>query len=245
MKHLSILPYGDQAVLINFEQKIDPEINGQVLRLKEQIEKCGIQGITFSIPAYCSLTIGYDPTLLEYQVLEKIVRQLVRQTLVSDPMLSENTDRTLKIPVCYEAPFALDIEELSKQKDMTPQQIINYHTGVSYRVYMLGFLPGFVFMGKLPEQLKCRRRNTPRLRVPKGSVGMAGFQTGIYPSVSPGGWQIIGRTPVDIFDPKASDPFVFSPGDTVVFHSVSKSEFSSVRSEVETGTFNVQSLIQQ
>jgi inhibitor of KinA len=124
-------------------------------------------------------------------------------------------------------PYALDIATLSQEKGMSIDEIIALHSAQTYKVYMLGFLPGFVFMGKLPNVLQCKRKTSPRLRVPASSVGIAGSQTGIYPMVSPGGWQIIGQTPLKIFNPKAENPFHFQPGDEVTFYPISAKEFES------------------
>ncbi|MEM1120715.1 MAG: 5-oxoprolinase subunit PxpB [Bacteroidota bacterium] len=254
----SIKIYGDQALLVNFEQRIDPAINAAVIALQNAIEQAQIDGVTFQIPAYCSLTVGYDPSKIEFAVLSEVVRQIgaglverasacpVTKALAFDPScggkskdlltgrtkVSRNgfgtscsTSRLLRIPVCYEPPYALDLEDLSTQKGISQEDIINLHTSQTFKVYMLGFLPGFVFMGKLPNALQCNRKVTPRLRVPPSSVGIAGLQTGIYPTESPGGWQIIGRTPLTIFDPKKEQPFYFRAGDEVQFYAISKEEF--------------------
>lgn len=214
--------YSDQAILINFEQKIDPHINVKVQTLNKKIQTSNIAGVTFCIPAYCSLTIGYDSAMILYAVLVEKIKRLVEQI----PIVLENkTSRLLKIPVCYEAAFAPDIEEVAHSKNITVQELMAIHTSRIYQVYMLGFLPGFVYMGKLPAALEVQRKATPRLRVPAGSVGLAGLQTGIYPSEAPGGWQIIGRTPLSLFDPNRVEPFMFQAGDKVQFEAISLSDF--------------------
>lgn len=227
----SIKIYGDQALLINFEQKIDPAINAAVIGLKNAIEQAKIEGITFLIPAYCSLTVGYHPQVIEYAILVKIIAQLGKNVSDSKYQEKKDTARQLRIPVCYESPYALDLQSLSEEKGITAEKIIELHTSQTFKVYMLGFLPGFVFMGKLPEALACNRKTTPRLRVPANSVGIAGFQTGIYPSISPGGWQIIGRTPFNIFNPKKEKPFLFQPQDEVSFYAISTDEFEQMKKE--------------
>lgn len=223
----SIKLYGDQAILINFEQKIDPAINAAVIALKNAIEQAKINGITYMIPAYCSLTIGYNRGVIEYEILVEVINQI--RANLSDTLkgirFEEKAARQLKIPVCYELPYALDLKELSKEKGISTEKIIDLHTSQTYKVYMLGFLPGFVFMGKIAQELQCNRKVTPRLRVPASSVGIAGFQTGIYPTISPGGWQILGRTPLKIFNPQKENPFRFQAGDEVTFYSISKTEF--------------------
>ena len=134
----------------------------------------------------------------------------------------------MKIPVCYELPYALDLQALSEEKGMATKKIIDLHTSQTYKVYMLGFMPGFTFMGKIVPALACKRKLNPRLQVPASSVGIAGFQTGIYPTTSPGGWQILGRTPLKIFNPQKENPFLFQAGDEVTFYSITKETFLSI-----------------
>ena len=219
---ISIRPYGDQAILVNFEQRIDPLINKQVIALKGTLERANIRGVNYMIPAYCSLTIVFLPEIIDYQILKKVVEQLAIEIKLVE---TEATSRHLRIPVCYEQPYALDLLDLCEQKGMTAAEIIELHLSQPYRVYMLGFLPGFVFMGKIPSELECSRKETPRLKIPAGAVGLAGFQTGIYPSISPGGWQIIGQTPIELFNPNLEQPFFFRVGDEVQFYQISSDEF--------------------
>ena len=191
------------------------------------------------IPAYSSLTVGYQPTVIDYKALVKKIKELEAEIFTRKRL---SKDRRLKIPVCYEAPYALDFEELSEKTGLSKTEIIQLHTATTFKVYMLGFLPGFVFMGKLPEALQCARKTSPRLNVPAGSVGLAGFQTGIYPSETPGGWQIIGCTPLKLFDPAATHPFLFQAGDFVNFHAISKVDFLKIREEVMAGGFKIESI---
>lgn len=217
-------PYGDRALLINFEQKIDPEINAAVIDLERAVTAGHIPGITFCIPAYCSLTVGYDPGVLSFEEL----CQKIRDLNIEGQKKELKPPRSLHIPVCYEEPYALDFAEVCQQTGLSREEVIDLHTRTHFRVYMLGFLPGFAYMGRLPEALFCPRKTTPRLRVPAQSVGLAGFQTGIYPSEAPGGWQIIGRTPLKVFDGAQEDPFLFRPGDEVVFEAISAAEFERI-----------------
>jgi len=225
----SIKQYGDQAILINFEQKIDPAINAAVIALKDAIEAANIAGITFMIPAYCSLTVGYNPSVIDYEILVKVMEQIaVNQLTNLKNNQPQKAIRQLQIPVCYELPYALDLVELSEAKGIAIEKIIELHTSPTYKVYMLGFLPGFVFMGKIAPELACKRKTTPRLSVPESSVGIAGFQTGIYPTNSPGGWQILGKTPLKIFNPQKETPFLFQAGDEVNFYPITKKEFLKI-----------------
>ncbi len=209
-------PFGDSALLINFEQKIEEAINAKVIALAEAIEAAAIPGLTFLTPAYCSLTVGYDPLKIGFGEFCQKIKPLA-ESLSGHFAIKKN--RVLEIPVNYAEPHCLDMAEVVQQTGLSASEIIERHTSIEYRVYMMGFLPGFVYLGSLPEQLYCTRKAKPRLRVPARSVGLAGQQTGIYPSEAPGGWQIIGRTPVNIFDGKKDNPFYFQAGDIVKFYA--------------------------
>lgn len=221
----SFQPLGDSALLVNFEQRIDPAINRKVVQLYESIISAQIPGVTYCSPAYCSITIGYNFAQTSY---ESLCQKIEALELAAVPI---NKTKPTEIPVCYESVYAPDMAELQLQTGLTMNEIITMHTTPTYQVYMIGFLPGFAYMGTLPEQLKCKRKETPRLRVPARSVGLAGLQTGIYPSEAPGGWQIIGRTPWEIFDPRALLPCRFQPGDQVTFYSINGSEFLQMENQ--------------
>jgi inhibitor of KinA len=227
-----IFPLGDQAVTVDFGQVINETINKQVLCLFYDLTKNPLPGTIEMVPAYSSLTIYYDLTLL-YKILptEKLVYdQLVHlldkriKLLTADmPLVA---DRTITIPVCYEKEFAPDIDQLASHTKCTVDEIITIHTASFYRVYMIGFLPGFAYMGEVNERIQMSRKPQPA-NVQPGSVGIAGSQTGIYPLASPGGWQIIGRTPVTIFDTTKEDLTYFKVGDIVQFKAISKHEFEN------------------
>jgi len=231
---MEILPFGDQAILINFEQKIDAEINDRVIRLYEKLKSNTIQGITFCIPAYCSLTVGYDINIYSFEKFYEVIKTLHSEI---GSHFSQKEKRKFKIPVCYDLEFALDAKEISSHTNYSWEKIIEFHTQTVYRVFMMGFLPGFAYLGKLPEKLNCPRKISPRKKVAKGSVAIAGLQTGIYPSDSPGGWQILGKTPIPLFNPKWETPFLFQTGDTVQFNSISQNEFLQIEKKLESNQF--------
>ena len=222
---MKIIPFGDTAILINFEQKIDPLIHQKVIRLNHVISSANLESVQFVIPAYCSLTIGYDPSLVDYKSLCKIIKNLYQKTKVKTLKTSFKKHR---IPVCYEKEFAPDLAEVELLTGLSTQEIIDIHTSISFRVYMLGFVPGFVYLGKLPKELFCSRKKNPRQKVAAGSVGLAGFQTGIYPIEAPGGWQLIGQTPIKIFDPTKANPFLFQAGDELRFYAIAKADFKKM-----------------
>ncbi|MTI20361.1 5-oxoprolinase subunit PxpB [Fulvivirga sp. RKSG066] len=231
---MDCIPYGDRAMLVRFKQEIDPAINQQVRALKEQL--IDVHGVLSMIPAYCSLTIVFDPNKISYLELES------KSKNCKSSISAEKNGRVLKIPVCYDPDIAPDLEEVKTITGLTTQEIVKLHTSHTYQVYMMGFIPGFAYMGKLPAELKCPRRDEPRRAVPKGAVGIAGLQTGIYPSVAPGGWQLIGGTPIECFKAKDDHPFLFETGDTTKFYSIDRVEFSKIEVKVKNNEFNYDSL---
>lgn len=231
---MKIVPFGDSALLVNFEQRIDEAINNQVLSLYKQLQE--VKEVTFLIPAYCSLTVGFGEQI-SFKALSKQIEDLPKKNQSTDLNLNP---RLIEIPVCYEAPYALDMSEVTEKTGLTQQEIIDTHCQETYKVYMLGFVAGFAYLGSLPEQLFCPRKTEPRKEVLAGSVGLAGRQTGIYPANAPGGWQIIGRTPIPTFNPKAEKPTLFKAGDAVKFKPISSAEFEEIEKQVSSNTFNLE-----
>lgn len=233
----SLHPMGDEAVLIQFEQKIDAQINDKVNRLGEFLEHKLVDRIQYVVPAYCSLTVVFDKSIIDFDTLEQEI------VLALDSIVEEDyPGRLLYIPVCYDKSFASDLEEVCRQTNLTSTEVVRMHCEQQYRIYMIGFLPGFPYLGQLPEELICERKSIPELKVPAGAVAIAGRQTGIYPNESPGGWHVIGRTPLPLLDLKSEHPFLFHQGDRVQFYSVSKSNFNSMQQSILSGTFDWQSV---
>lgn len=224
-----IKPYGNQAVLIEFEHRIDTEIHQEVLQLYRGLQQTKSTGIKSYIPAYTSLTICYDNTILSFKQLKNLI-----DTCYQSPKPSTFQSKMLYIPVCYDAPFSLDMDVVLKQTKLSREALIQYHTETIYQVYLLGFLPGFAYLGKVPEALFCHRKQYPRLRIPAGAVGLAGYQTGIYPSNSPGGWQIIGQCPIPVLNIKKECPFLFAVGDQVCFKAIDTALFQQIKAKPET-----------
>lgn len=235
---MKIMPFGDSALLVNFEQKIDLKINQKVNALYNLITKSNLEAVTYLIPAYCSLTIGFNFKKINHQSLETKLKELLSQLETTGTI----EQRELLIPVCYDDEFALDIPELVGLSGLTKRQIVQCHSSSVYNVYMIGFIPGFPYMGVLPAELHFKRKLEPRLKVPKGSVGITGSQTGIYPMDVPGGWQIIGKTPLNIFDGSKKEPFTFQSGDNVRFEEIDKETFRKIEEEIKTGSFNEMSV---
>ena len=218
---MQIIPLGEQALLVNFEQRIDPEVNRQVIALHHRLMGLANAAIVSSTPAFCSLAIGYDPSEISYDDLVAVVEQQfgLIQTV------ADQARPVLRIPVCYSDSCGVDLDHVAQTTGLSRQQIIDLHTGKTYHAYMLGFLPGFAYLGSVDPSLRVERQSEPRLKVEAGSVGLAGEQTGIYPSTAPGGWQIIGRTPISLIGDTNSSQFLISPGDQVQFYSIEQAEF--------------------
>lgn len=220
-------PYGNRAILLQWDQRIDDGINAEVTRLAYRIESQKPEYIQFVIPAYCSLTVGYDPLRITYEQLCVYLEELRNQSTgdILPRIIQEK--RLVRIPVCYEDEYAPDLPFISREKGISADRLIDLHTSTEYRVFMLGFLPGFPYMGPVPEVLRTERKENPRYRVPAGSVGLAGLQTGIYPIEAPGGWQLIGRTPLPLFATDRDPPFLLQAGDRVRFERIDTATFLS------------------
>ncbi len=226
-----IFPLGDTALIIDYGNLVDEHINKEVMTRFAQLRNVNVPGIIEVVPAYSSLAVYYHPQevlkkrtieITVYEWMKEQLEELLAQPVITD----ESTERLLTIPVCYEDEFAPDIRALSAAKNISVEEIIQLHTATTYRVYMLGFLPGFSYMGEVDERISIARKPQP-VNVTAGSVGIAGRQTGIYPLASPGGWQIIGRTPLKLFDVKKEEPALLKAGDQIQFISISKNEFAN------------------
>lgn len=206
-------PLGDSSLLVQLGHDIDLSTNLRVHALDARLRSHPIGGIVETVPAYATLLVHYDPLMLDSaQVIEWLETEmaLVEQATRREP-------RRIEVPVRYGGEFGPDLAFVASYHHATPTEIVRLHTAQDYTVFMMGFTPGFPYMGKLEEALATPRLETPRTRVAAGSVGIAGVQTGIYPIDSPGGWQLIGMTPLPIFDLSAPEPFLFAPGDSVRF----------------------------
>jgi KipI family sensor histidine kinase inhibitor len=212
---------GDRAVLVELGDDISPQINQKVRGLYIGTKGHRIKGIKDLVPSYRSLMVVYDPLIISLNSLESQMNAIwnaLDNARLPDP-------RTVEIPVVYGDKYGPDLEWIADYHKMTRQDVIRLHTQPTYQVYMIGFMPGYPYMGEVPDELVTPRRKTPRTHVPGGSVGIAQKQTGIYPVASPGGWQIIGRTPVRLFDPQGKPPSFLEMGDQVKFIVITEQEF--------------------
>lgn len=227
---MKIQPYGDQALLVRFDEQIDPKINQQVLSLYEMIKR--EDWVQYLIPAYQSLTIGIEPKTISLAQAYELISEMYTDSVSSNPH-----QKHLVIPVCYEGIYSPDMVDVEKTTGLSASDIIEIHTSQVYHVYMLGFVAGFPYMGSLPKALHCPRKAQPRLKVAQGSIGLAGAQTGIYPTEAPSGWQLIGQTPIPLFIPAYSPPNTLNPGDRASFRAISEDEFKLIKIKVETGIY--------
>ena len=221
------LPLGDAALMVEFGNAIDPGLNARVITFAETVAAQRWDGVLDVVPTYCSVTIHVDPLCLDVDTLMEQLQHLPHTT--SHQRKSSGTHHT--IPVLYGGEWGPDLEEVAAFANMSVPEAIRLHASVLYRVYMLGFSPGFPYLGSVPAPLTMSRLATPRTSVPVGSVGIAGSQTGIYPTATPGGWRLIGRTPVALYRPNSSTPFLLSPGDMVRFEPIGSQEFDRLHRE--------------
>lgn len=219
---------GDAAIVVRFPPRIDPLVNSRAIDLAETVSRTRYPGVRDVVPTYRAVTIYFDPLLTEVDALIADLHARLEDQRVA----SVTIGRRLTVPVCYGGEFGPDLSDVARHARGTEAEVIALHTGREYRVYMLGFLPGFAYMGVVDERIALPRHPRPRLSVRGGSVGIAGSQTGVYPVDAPGGWRLIGRTPVRAFDEHRDEPFFFRPGDIVRFEPVSEERFHELAGHV-------------
>jgi KipI family sensor histidine kinase inhibitor len=218
---------GDRGLLVEYGGSIDPEINQKVRAMSLALEQEMPDGVTEVVPTYRSLLIVYDPEKIRPAQLEKLLESMEQR--LDDIRIPP--PKVVEIPVCYGGEFGPDIEHVAQSHDLTVEDVIRIHSEPEYRIYMVGFTPGFPFLGGLSEKLHTPRLESPRTRVPRGSVGIANNQTGVYPIASPGGWQLIGRTPLRLFAPERETPILYQAGDFLRFKPISVSEYQTLEEE--------------
>ncbi len=233
MTYPRILPYGDGAVLVEYGDTIDRDLNARVMALDATISALDIDGLLETMPSFRSLMIRFDPLVTDHAALDS---QVMPHALAAEP--SARTGRLWTLPVCYDADFALDLDEVADQTDLTSQEVVRLHAETELHVYMIGFLPGHPYLGDLPDVLNIPRRANPRTKVPRGSIGIAIGMSVIYPVESPGGWSIIGRTPVPLFSFASDNPSLFAPGDRIRIAPVSKAEYGRIEAAISAGDWD-------
>jgi len=235
--NLTYKPYGARAILIEWPAVIDEVILKDIIRFSDVIERKNIKEIVEIKTAYNSLLVIYESVCRNY---ENEVEKL-KNYYFSKGFEYDNMSKLWKIPVCYDAVFGIDLEAISLAKNISKEAIIERHSQVNYTVFFIGFLPGFLYLGGLDELLYFPRKETPKLSVKKGAVAIGGNQTGVYPNESPGGWNIIGNTPISFFDIEKSNPCFAKSGDCIKFHSVTIKEYHNIKKLVDTGVYQMES----
>lgn len=232
MADFRILKAADSAIVVEFGSAIDRRTSDRVLALAETLEQAGLRGVTEVVATFRSLSVNYDPLTTTGSELEQVIASFVDQ-----PSQSAHHKRLWMIPACYDPKFAPDIEDVARIKGLSTTEVAALHAGTQYHVYMIGFVPGYPYMGDLPEKLQLPRRSDPRLRVPPGSLAIATSMTAVYPYESPGGWHLIGTSPVRFFDAASAKGSLLGPGDGVKFEPVSPEEFDRIRKAVDRNDY--------
>lgn len=235
-----ILPVGDMAVMVEFGNEIREDINESVRSFQKALQEINIYGIIETVPAYRSLTVYYNPLVICYQDLTSRLHTVHEK--MQDTIIDER--EVLDIPVLYGGEEGPDLAYVAEYNGLSPQEVIHIHTSRDYPIYMLGFAPGFAYLGGLDKKIATPRLKTPRISIPAGSVGIAETQTGIYPISTPGGWQLIGRTPVMMYNYRRSNPILPHAGQAIRFRSIGRREYEEI-TELEASDKYIVNILSQ
>jgi inhibitor of KinA len=225
---------GDSAVVVEFGDRVDRALSERVLRLSANVRAAKIPGVFETVPTYRSLMVLHDPLTIG---AHRLIAEL--ETLMHGSGSEAKEARLWRIPACYEEAHAPDLADVAARTGLSEAEIVQRHSSTVFHVYMLGFVPGFPYMGDLPDALVLPRRTDPRVKVPAGSIAIAAGQTAIYPVESPGGWHLIGATPLRLFDVRLPRPALLAPGDKVQFTGVTRTEFEDIRAAVNADAYEV------
>jgi KipI family sensor histidine kinase inhibitor len=225
-----ILPSGDGALTVEFGDSIDPDLNGKVLALEDILRARAPVGILETVPTYRSLLVQFDPTLTDHEALVRLLTDETRELAPRNAI-----GRRWRIPVVYGGAFGIDLEEIAERHGMPPEQVIDIHAGAVYRIYMIGFLPGFAYLGGLDPRLATPRRTQPRAKIPSGSIIIGGAQAAVGSIESPSGWHLLGRTPVRSYAPDREPSFLLTAGDEIVFQPIDASRWNALERAAMAG----------
>jgi KipI family sensor histidine kinase inhibitor len=228
------LSCGDTGLVVEFGDRVDRALSDRVLALSARVRRSETPGVIETVPTYRSLLVIYDPLIVDRQTLIQFVRNLV-----DERSTERATGKIWRIPACYELSHAPDLEDVAQRTNRSIDDVRSTHAQTCFHVYMIGFAPGHPYLGDLPDWLSLPRRSDPRVKVPAGSIAIAGNMSVIYPMETPGGWHLIGATPVRLFDVNLARPALISPGDQVRFDPVTASEFDAIRRSVAAGSYRV------
>jgi len=229
-----VLPAGDTALVVEFGDRIDRRLSGFVLALDRRLGEARLDGVVETVPTFRSLMVHYDPLVLPAAVLAARIGELVRGLRTS-----EQSGRSWRLPVCYDRSLAPDLDDVAARTGLSPAQLIERHSAAAYHVYMLGFLPGQAYMGDVPAELALPRRQSPRMKIPAGSLAIAMTMTCIFPLETPCGWHLIGRSPVPLWERRLGPGALLAPGDKVAFVPVSVREYESLLAKAADGTLEI------
>lgn len=233
MNQIQILTEGDASLLVVFGNEISPEINHRITAAVQLLKNSQTEGIVDLIPSYTALLINYNPEIIRYGELKTRLEKLLSQEIKTE----KRHGRVVEIPVLYGGEGGPDLHTIAEHAHMTEQEVIDLHSSKDYLIYMIGFLPGFCYLGGLDERLHTPRLANPRLKIREGSVGIGGSATGIYPMESPGGWQLMGLTPVKTYDPSRAVPILLNAGEYIRFIPIDEAEYNRIKEEVAAGTY--------
>jgi inhibitor of KinA len=234
MSDYKVLPAGDTALVVEFGDHIDRRISAQVLALARRLDDIQLAGVLEIVPTFRSLMVHYEPLALPAAILAARIGELMQ-----DLQIAEQAGRSWCLPACYDAQLAPDLDEVARRTGLSPAQVVERHSSVIYHVYMLGFLPGQAYMGDLPGELALARRETPRLKIPAGSLAIAATMTCIFPLETPCGWHLIGRSPVPLWETRPVAGALLAPGDQVTFAPVSLREYESLLAKAAEGALKI------
>ena len=240
MAGFSITIAGDSALNLEFAHAISPETSAMIRLAAENLTADPIEGITELVPTFCSLMVYYNPLAVTFDELSARLRGKLRDVGKADLSVR----KIVQIPVCYGGEYGPDLANVAAHAGLNPQEVVNIHTAHDYLIDMLGFLPGFAYLGGLDERLHTPRLATPRTRIEPGSVGIGGAQTGIYPLASPGGWQIIGRTPLRPYDPDRTEPILYAAGEYLRFAPITADEYAAIEQQLAANTYEYQIFVE-
>ena len=232
---IKFLTAGDSALVMEFGDTIEKELNARIAAVVESLKKKNIDGLLDILPTYMSVLINYDPVKISYGEMVDTLKGLSK----ADSGEQSDEVRLIEIPTIYGGEYGPDIDFVAENAKMSKEEVIKIHSGTDYLVYMMGFMPGFTYLGGLDERIATPRLKSPRLKIEPGSVGIAANQTGMYPLESPGGWQLIGRTPLKLFDDTKEPPVFIQAGDYIRYVSIDQKEYDRIKDEVEKDTYKV------
>jgi len=230
---LRFLPAGDLALSVELGDDISVDVNTRVRALEFLIEQKAVAGVVETVPSYCALQVYYDPVVIGYDALCRALTPLVEQAAAT----TMPPAREVELPCCYGGDLGPDLDAAARRLALSVDELVRLHVGAEYLVYFIGFTPGLPYMTGAPPQLTIPRLDTPRVKVPAGSIGIGGIQCCIYSVDSPGGFWLLGRTPLRLYDPAAAEPILLKPGDRVRFRGVDRAEFDDIAARVAAGAF--------